>query len=101
DVMVLTNHSPKSRFFVEKTKLNVKYSNADIDDLPSFIITDQEQILLSIRKNNGDAEDARGRRERITALWTNYSAFTKALGKLFGELWGTETPLEVAQTASR
>ena len=98
-VMVLTNHSPKSRFFVEKTKLNVKYSDSDIDDLPSFIITDQEQILLSIRKNNGDTEDPRGRRERITALWTNYGAFTKALGKLFCELWETEAPLEVAQTA--
>jgi hypothetical protein len=100
-VMLLTNRSPKSQFFVEKIKLNVKYSVSNIEDLPSFIIIDQEQILLSIRKDNGDSEDQRGRRERITALWTNYNAFIKALGKLFGELWKTEVPLEVAQAALR
>jgi hypothetical protein len=100
--MLLTNHSTKSRFFIDKTKLNTKYSASSIEDLPSFIIADREHLLLSIRKTEEDSnEEARGKRGRIAALWTNYSAFIKALGKLFTELWDTEVSVEVAQTAIR
>jgi sugar-specific transcriptional regulator TrmB len=101
-IRLLTNQSSKSRFFVDKTKLNAQYSASKIEDLPSFIIADQEHLLLSIRKTNDNSnEDAHARRERIAALWTNYSAFIKALGKLFAELWGTKIPLEAAEVASR
>lgn len=97
-VMLLTNHSSKSRFFIDKTKLNAKYSASKIEDLPSFIIADQEHLLLSIRKTDDNSnEDASARRGRITALWTNYGAFIKALGKLFTELWKTEIVIEVAK----
>lgn len=99
-VMLLTNHSSKSRFFVDKTKLNAKYSASEIEDLPSFIIADHEHLLLSIRKTEDDSsEEARARRGKIAALWTNYGAFIKALGKLFTELWKTEVPIEVAKAA--
>lgn len=97
-VMLLTNQSSKSRFFVDKTKLNAKYSASKIEDLPSFIIADHEHLLLSIRKTDDTSnEDSSSRRGRIAALWTNYGAFTKALGKLFTELWKTEIPIEVAK----
>jgi sugar-specific transcriptional regulator TrmB len=102
DVMLLTNQSSKSRFFVDKTRLNAKYSASKIEDLPSFIIADQEHLLLSIRKTDDNSnEDSRARRGRIAALWTNYGAFIKALGKLFSELWGTKVPLEVAEATHR
>ena len=96
-IMLLTNNSAKSRFFVDKTRLNARYSASTIDDLPSFIIADQEHLLLTIRKtddNSGD--DGSARRGKIAALWTNYGAFIKALGKLFSELWTPEIPVEVA-----
>jgi len=97
-VMLLTNQSSKSRFFVDKTKLNAKYSASKIEDLPSFIIADQEHLLLSIRKTDDNSnEDTSARRGRIAALWTNYGAFIKALGKLFTELWKTEISIEVAK----
>jgi len=97
-VMLLTNHSSKSRFFIDKTKLNARYSSSSIGDLPSFIIADQEHLLLSIRKTDENLkEDSRGRRGKTAALWTNYGAFIKALGKLFGELWGIEAHVEVPQ----
>jgi sugar-specific transcriptional regulator TrmB len=97
-VMLLTNNSSKSRFFIDKTKLNTKYSASKIEDLPSFIIADQEHLLLSIRKTEDNSnEDAGARRGRIAALWTNYGAFIKALGKLFTELWETEIHVEVAK----
>jgi sugar-specific transcriptional regulator TrmB len=101
-VMLLTNHSSKSRFFVDRTKLNAKYSTSKIEDLPCFIIADQEHLLLSIRKTGDNSnEDASARHGRIAALWTNYGAFTKILGKLFTELWKTEIPIEVAKATLR
>jgi sugar-specific transcriptional regulator TrmB len=101
-IMLLTNDSSKSRFFVEKTKLNARYSLSNIEDLPSFIIADQEHLLLSIRKTDDNlGEDPRGRRGRLAALWTNYGAFTKALGKLFTALWDAEISAKMAQVTVR
>lgn len=80
DVQLLTNYSPKSCFFVEKLKLKkARYSLSDVDELPTFLLTDNENMLLLIRKNNG--------KKRVAALWTNYDAFVKALKALFLELW--------------
>jgi hypothetical protein len=100
--MLMTNDSPKSRFFVDKTRLNARYSQSNVEDLPSFIIADQEHLLLLIHKtddNTGD--DARGKRGRLAALWTNYSAFIKALGKLFVSLWDADIPIKVPQATVR
>jgi sugar-specific transcriptional regulator TrmB len=101
-IMLMTNDSSKSRFFVDKTKLNARYSPSNVEDLPSFIIADQEHLLLLIHKtddNTGD--DARGKRGRLAALWTNYSAFIKALGKLFVSLWDADIPIKMPQATVR
>jgi len=93
-VRLLTNHSPKSRFIADKMKLtDVKYVLSSAEELPSFIISDQEQLLFSI-KNGNDIQDpgTRRRKGRISSLWTNYEAFIKALKTLFLELWNTELP---------
>jgi sugar-specific transcriptional regulator TrmB len=83
DVQLLTNYSPKSCFFIEKIKLKkAKYSLSSVDELPTFILTDDEQLLLLIRKNGG--------KKRTAALWTNYDAFIKALKALFLELWSND-----------
>jgi sugar-specific transcriptional regulator TrmB len=87
DINLLTNNSPKSRFFVEKIRLHNKlYVSADKDAIPTFILVDQKQLIFMIRKlieKNGK----KTARPRISALWTNYEAFIKALGSLFSELW--------------
>jgi sugar-specific transcriptional regulator TrmB len=93
-VRLLTNHSPKSRFIADKMKLtDVKYVLSGAEEIPSFIISDQEQLLFSI-KNGNDTQDPGTRRKkgRISSLWTNYEAFVKALKTLFLELWNTELP---------
>jgi hypothetical protein len=101
-IMLLTNHSSKSHFFIDRTKLNAKYSDSKVEDLPSFIIADKKHLLLSIRKTDDNSnEDASARHGKIAALWTNYGAFIKALEKLFTELWKTEIPIEVAKTTLR
>jgi len=83
-VKLLTNYSPKSCFFIEKTKLKkAKYSLSTVDDgLPTYILADDEQLLLLIRTNNG--------KKKVAALWTNYDAFIKALKALFLELWSNK-----------
>ena len=91
-VRLLTNHSPKSRFIAEKMKLtDVKYLFSNVEDLPSFIISDQEQLLFSIKNGNGIQDSGmRRKKEKISFLWTNYDAFIKALKTLFLELWNTK-----------
>jgi len=80
NVQLLTNYSPKSCFFIEKIKLKkAKYSLSNVEELPTFILTDNNQLLLLIRNNNG--------KKRVAALWTNYDAFVKALKMLFLGLW--------------
>ena len=94
-VRLLTNRSPKSRFIAEKMKLtDVRYLFSNAEDLPSFIISDHEELLFSI-KNGNDAKDfgARRRKGRISSLWTNYQAFVNALKTLFLELWTPNPPM--------
>ena len=80
NAQLLTNYSPKSCFLIEKIKLKkAKYSLSDVEGLPTFILVDDEQLFLLIRKDN--------EKKRVAALWTNYDAFVKALKALFLELW--------------
>ncbi len=91
-VRLLTNNSAKSCFFVKKLKLDgVKSSPVCPTDLPSFIIVDQEQLLFSIKRSEEEKSDFEDRREKLSALWTNYEAFVRALAVLFEELWSSKT----------
>jgi len=95
DVRLLTNDSRKSRFFIEKIRLaNVKFAASDVEDVPTFVLVDKEQLLLMIRK-----DDEKGEWAKIAALWTNYDAFVKALEKLFSELWNIEEPLKAVSSS--
>jgi len=92
EVKLLTNDSRKSRFFVERIgTLGVRYALSDVKDVPTFILVDNDQLLLTIRKSCGDVEKAK--RDKVSALWTNYQALVKALEKLFAELWDVEQAL--------
>ena len=84
NVQLLTTYSPKTCFFLEKTKLKrAKYSRLNAEDLPTFLLADNEHLLLLIRKEDG--------KKKVAALWTNYDAFIKALKTLFNELWNNDT----------
>ncbi|MEM2562213.1 MAG: helix-turn-helix domain-containing protein [Candidatus Bathyarchaeia archaeon] len=79
-VKLLTGYSPKTCFFLEQTKIrHSRYISSITENLPTFIIVDNTQLLLLIRKENG--------KKRIAALWTNYETFIKTLKALFNELW--------------
>jgi sugar-specific transcriptional regulator TrmB len=91
DINLLTTNSPKSRFFIEKIKLqNKKYAATDNDEVPTFILADQKQLIFIIRKSN-EKNHRKIARQKISALWTNYEAFIKALRALFSGLWSNGT----------
>jgi sugar-specific transcriptional regulator TrmB len=89
-IKLLTNNSPKSRFFVERVRLlNKMYVRSGVEAIPTFILADREQLLFMIRTNH-DPNSKKTSRPKVGALWTNYGAFIKALGALFVELWRGE-----------
>ncbi len=99
-VRLLTNNSPKSCFFAKKLKLDdVKNLSICPNDLPSFILVDQEQLLFLINRNNGQNGDMEEKRQKLAALWTNYEAFIKALSALFLQLWNSEFPPATNETS--
>jgi sugar-specific transcriptional regulator TrmB len=89
-VRLLAKDSAKSKFFIKELKLNGVRSSATCpEDLSSFIIVDQEQLLFLINKNGEPKDEMDEKKEKLAALWTNYEAFIKALGALFSELWNS------------
>ncbi|UCG36691.1 MAG: helix-turn-helix domain-containing protein [Candidatus Bathyarchaeota archaeon] len=96
EVKLLTKNCRKSQFFVQKIRLpDVRYSLSDIKGVPTFILTDQDELLLFIRKRSEHSND-KEKRMKLAALWTNYEAFVNAFSKLFFELWKAEKPLEIS-----
>jgi len=89
-VRLLAKDSAKSKFFIKELKLNgVRSSAACPEDLSSFIIVDQEQLLFLINKNSEAKDAMEEKKEKLAALWTSYEAFIKALSALFSELWNS------------
>jgi HTH-type transcriptional regulator, sugar sensing transcriptional regulator len=91
-VLLLTNNSPKSRFIAEKMGLSdVKYMPVTSGELPSFILSDQQELLFSIKNGNSHPDSSmRRKKEKTSFLWTNYNTFIKALKLLFTNLWNTK-----------
>jgi len=92
-VLLLTNDSPKSRFIAEKMGLSdIKYIPITSGELPSFILSDQQELLFSIKNGNENQDSGmRRKKEKTSFLWTNYNTFIKALNLLFTNLWSTKT----------
>jgi len=92
-VRLLTNQSKKCQFFIDKSKLaDTCFPRTDVENLPSFLIADNEEILLKIKTNsdhNIDEAPNRRTKTKLASLWTNYEAFVDALTILFSELWGS------------
>ena len=95
-VLLITNSSFKSRFITKKIGItNIKYVPIQSDELPNFILSDNQELLFSI-KTRDDHHDSglRKKEEKISFLLTNYAAFIKSFILLFKNLWNQSSLLE-------
>lgn len=87
NVKLLTDNSPRARFFVEKLPLqNKRYTLTEANAIPTFVVIDQKYLLFMI-KCTAKKNCSRAARPAVSALWTNYESLIKALNALFTELW--------------
>lgn len=85
-VMALIADSPGATFFMrDLRKCRIRYITCGAHEIPSFIISDDEKLLLFLEQkfngyNYGNAD------EPIT-LYTNCAVLIKALNKIFWDTW--------------
>jgi sugar-specific transcriptional regulator TrmB len=93
DIMLLTENSPKSIYFIEQmnwpkeNRRTVEASNHP--DLPCFIISDKKELLIAFHDSDTANESHEKKKLRTVALWTNYTAFINTLQMLFLKLMET------------
>lgn len=91
DIKLLADNSSITRFFIEKIQLqNKRYALTEVKVVPTFILVDHKHLIFMIR-HSAEKSGKRATRPGISALWTNYDAFIKALSALFTELWSNRT----------
>ena len=90
DVRLIADNSPKIEFFIKEMKFkNIKYVLMDVGDLPFFLISDEKEVLLMLRKNRSNFLGEMTKNSKAVVLWTNYYALTRILYRLFIELWNS------------
>ncbi|MGB8779997.1 MAG: helix-turn-helix domain-containing protein [Candidatus Bathyarchaeia archaeon] len=90
NVTLLTENSPKSKFFLEQMKWpQQNYRIVDAEDLPCFMISDRKELLIAVEENDVSGEDSDKKKSKTVALWTNYNAFVLTLQTLLSKLLET------------
>ena len=87
-VRLLASKSPKNIFFIEKMNFqHAEHKIVEVDDIPFLMISDREELLFLLKRNGNNTLNEKKRKNRTTALWTNYEILTRTLYKLFTQLW--------------
>ncbi|MEM0010431.1 MAG: helix-turn-helix domain-containing protein [Candidatus Bathyarchaeia archaeon] len=84
--MALVVDSPALTFFIrDLRKCRIKYIKYGAHEIPSFIISDDEKLLLFLeQKFNGCCDE---RTSEPLTLYTNCTVLVKALNKIFCDTW--------------
>jgi sugar-specific transcriptional regulator TrmB len=86
---LLTEDSLNSRFFCEKIGWsNHTRCSGEVKELPFFMISDREELLIVYRKRDEDKSRARKKKSRTAALWTNCDALVASMLTLFHRMAG-------------
>jgi sugar-specific transcriptional regulator TrmB len=95
DICLLTEDSPKSRFFVNQLKWpKQNYCAVETQDLPCFIISDKKELLVAFHDDDVSNDAGDKKKFKTVALWTNYTAFVWTLQILFSKLLETGKNIE-------
>lgn len=90
DITLLIENSPKSIFFMEQIQWpKHQYHMVETQNLPCFIISDRKELLIAFHEDNNSEQNSDKKKDRTTAIWTNYSAFVWILQMLFSKLMET------------
>ena len=86
-ITLLTDNSPKSKFFLEQMKLpRQNYRVVDAENLPCFMISDGRELLMAVEESVTYEEGSGNKKSKTVALWTNYTAFVLTLQTLLSKL---------------
>ncbi len=86
-ITLLTDNSPKSKFFLEQMKLpRQNYRVIDAENLPCFMISDGRELLMAVEESETYEEGSGNKKSKTVALWTNYTAFVFTLQTLLSKL---------------
>jgi hypothetical protein len=87
NVTLVTDNSLKSAYFLGQLQwLSESHRIIDEQSLPCFMISDNKEVLITFHeKDTANDEDAK-KKDKTTAIWTNYNAFIKVLRMLFSKL---------------
>jgi len=86
-ITLLTDNSPKSKFFLEQMKWpHQNYRIVDAENLPCFMISDGKELLMAVEESEMSEEGSGNKKSKTVALWTNYTAFVLTLQTLLSKL---------------
>lgn len=90
DITLLTENSPKSAYFNEQIHWSgQKNVMVQSQNLPCFMISDRKEMLIAFHENDISTEGGDKKKNRTSAIWTNYNAFVWTLQMLFTKLLET------------
>lgn len=86
-ITLLTDNSPKSKFFLEQMKWpHQNYRIVNAENLPCFMISDGKELLMAVEESEMSEEGSGNKKSKTVALWTNYTAFVLTLQTLLSKL---------------
>ncbi len=90
NVTLLTENSQRSCYFTEQMKwTGQKTLMVETQNLPCFMISDRKELLIAFHESDSSSETGDKKKDKTSAIWTNYNAFVWTLQLLFSKL--TET----------
>ncbi len=87
NISLLTDDSAKSAFFIEQMEWpTTKYKMVQTQSLPCFMISDKHELLIAFHESDSSTETGDKKKDKTSAIWTNYNAFVWTLQMLFTKL---------------
>ncbi len=87
NITLLTEDSAKSAFFIEQMDWpEEKCKVVHTQNLPCFMISDNHELLMAFHESDSSTETGDKKKDKTSAIWTNYNAFVGTLQMLFSKL---------------
>lgn len=87
EVTLVTDDSSKSAYFIGQMNwLSESHKIVDEQNLPCFMVSDNEEVLIVFHEKDTDSEDEVKKKSRVAAIWTNYSALVNTFQMLFSKI---------------